>query len=107
MENRLKMTMISKVNAAQHSVHPTGGSRRVFRLFAWLGIGSLKTALSHPARQRVTPAVGRLVLKSIFTDFESRMNLMKNCEITECPRCENACTNVIAKNKSLKRSQIG
>jgi hypothetical protein len=27
-------TMISKGNAAQHSVHPTGGSLRVFKQFA-------------------------------------------------------------------------
>jgi hypothetical protein len=45
--------------AAQHSVHPTGGSLRVFRQFAWLGVGSVKVAWSRPAHQRVTPAVGR------------------------------------------------
>jgi hypothetical protein len=54
-------------NAAQHSVHPIpdkerrghgGGSLRVFRQFAWLGVGSDKMALSHPAHQRVTQAVG-------------------------------------------------
>ncbi len=43
---------------AQHSVHPTGGSLRVFRQFAWLKLGSVKAALSRPAHQRVTPAVG-------------------------------------------------
>ena len=41
-------------------VHPTGGSLRVFRQFAWLGVGSVKIALSRPTHQRVTPAVGRL-----------------------------------------------
>jgi hypothetical protein len=46
-------------SAAQHSVHPTGGSLRVFRHFAWLKAGSVKGAVSHPAHQRVTPAVGR------------------------------------------------
>ena len=49
-----------EVVCAQHSVHPTGGSLRVFRQFAWLEAGSVKAALSHPAHQRVTPAVGRL-----------------------------------------------
>ena len=39
------------------SVHPTGGSLRVFRQFAWLGVGSVKMALSCPTHQRVTPAV--------------------------------------------------
>jgi hypothetical protein len=39
-------------------VHPTGGSLRVFRQFAWLEAGSVKMALSRPAHQRVTPAVG-------------------------------------------------
>ena len=43
---------------AQHSVHPTGGSLRVFGQFLWLGVGSVKMALSRPAHQRVTPAVG-------------------------------------------------
>jgi len=46
--------------AAQHSVHPTGGSRRVFRRFSWLEAGSGKAALPRPAHQRVTPAVGHL-----------------------------------------------
>jgi len=46
---------------AQHSVHPTGGSRRVFGQFAWLGVGSVKVALSRPTHQRVTPAVSHLV----------------------------------------------
>ena len=45
--------------ATQHSVHPTGGSLRVFRHFAWLEVGSGKVALSRPAHQRVTLTVGR------------------------------------------------
>jgi hypothetical protein len=40
-------------------VHPTGGSLRVFRQFVWLGVGSVKVALSRPAHQRVTRAVGQ------------------------------------------------
>jgi hypothetical protein len=51
--------------AAQHSVHPTGGTRRVFRQFAWLGAGSGKVALSYPAHPRVTPTVGWLVIIKI------------------------------------------
>ena len=47
--------------AAQHSVHPTGGSLRVFGQFAWLEVGSGKMALSHLAHQRVTRAVGRRI----------------------------------------------
>jgi hypothetical protein len=43
--------------ATQHSVHPTGGSRRVFRQFSWLEVGSVKAAFSRPAHQRVTQAV--------------------------------------------------
>jgi len=38
-------------------VHPTGGTLRVFKPFAWLEVGSVKMALSRPAHQRVTPAV--------------------------------------------------
>ena len=34
-------------------MHPTGGSRRVFKRFAWLEAGSVKAALSRPAHQRV------------------------------------------------------
>jgi hypothetical protein len=45
--------------AAQHSVHPTGGSLRVFKHFAWLGVDSAKMVFSRPAHQRVTPAVRR------------------------------------------------
>src|SRR5215208_2708822 len=41
----------------QHGVHPTGGSRRVFRQFVWLEVGSVKMALSRPTHQRVTRAV--------------------------------------------------
>jgi hypothetical protein len=42
---------------AQQSVHPTGGSLRVFRQFAWLEAGSGKVVLSHPTHQRVTLTV--------------------------------------------------
>ncbi len=53
---------------AQHSVHPTGGSRRVFRQFAWLKVGSAKMALSPPAHPRVTQAV------SPFSPITSEIN---------------------------------
>jgi len=46
-------------SAAQHSVHPTGGSLRVFKHFAWLEVISDKMASSRPAHQRVTPTVSR------------------------------------------------
>jgi hypothetical protein len=49
--------------AAQQGVHPTGGTLRVFRQFTWLEVDSAKMALSHPAHQRVTLAVGRLSLE--------------------------------------------
>jgi hypothetical protein len=45
-------------------VHPTGGSHRVFRQFAWIEVGSGKIALSRPAHPRVTQTVGRLLAKS-------------------------------------------
>ncbi len=50
------------IRAAQHSVHPTGGSRRVFRQFLCLTAGSGKMALSRPAHPRVTLTVGRFGL---------------------------------------------
>ena len=49
--------MSYKPNACQHSVHPTGGSLRIFRHFVWLEVDSVKVALSRPAHQRVTQAV--------------------------------------------------
>jgi hypothetical protein len=50
---------------AQHSVHPTGGSRRVFRQFAWFEVGPIKVVLSRPAHPRVTQAVRRFYLDTI------------------------------------------
>ena len=38
-----------------------GGSRRVFKQFSWLEVGSVKVALPHPIHQRVTPTVRRLI----------------------------------------------
>jgi len=46
------------IQRTQQSVHPTGGSLRVFKQFAWLGVGSVKMAFSRPAHQRVTQTVG-------------------------------------------------
>jgi len=46
--------------SAQQSVHPTGGSLRVFKQFALLEVGSGKAAFSRPTHQRVTPTVGQL-----------------------------------------------
>jgi hypothetical protein len=59
---------------AQHSVHPTGGSLRVFRQFVWLGVGSGKVASSRPTHPRVTLTVRHFfhaVLKQFYTN--SRM----------------------------------
>ncbi len=50
---------------AQHSVHPTGGSRRVFKQVAWLQVGSGKVALSRPAHPRVTHAVRQPPAKKV------------------------------------------
>jgi hypothetical protein len=57
----MNKTVSASSSAAQHSVHPTGGSLRVFRQFVWLGVGSGKMALSRPAHQRVTHTVGRAI----------------------------------------------
>ena len=51
--------MMVREKIAQHSVHPTGGSLRVFRHFAWLEADSDKIALSRPTHQRVTQTVRR------------------------------------------------
>ena len=50
-------------------MHPTGGSLRVFRQFSRLGVGSVKTALSRPAHQRVTPAVSLLSSRGTIEDI--------------------------------------
>ena len=39
-----------------------GGSRRVFKQFAWLRVDSVRVALSRPTHQRVTHTVGRRIL---------------------------------------------
>ena len=73
----------SSRKAAQHSVHPTGGSLRVFRDFAWLEVGSGKMALSRPAHQRVTPAVRRFpskIMSSVFDNFISGNGHVKSKE---------------------------
>ena len=56
------ITILVSGHAAQHSVHPTGGSLRVFKPFAWLEAGSGKMTLSRPSHQRVTQAVGRFIV---------------------------------------------
>src|SRR6266511_2741433 len=45
---------------ALDKTYPTAGSLRVFKQFLWLEAGSVKAALSRPAHQRVTQAVGWL-----------------------------------------------
>jgi hypothetical protein len=47
IDQRIKQKRYLK-ETAQHSVHPTGGSRRVCRQFVWLEAGSGKMALSRP-----------------------------------------------------------
>ena len=56
-KEKIEHLSFSSKRAAQHSVHSTGGSRRVIRQFAWLEVGSVKVALSRPAHQRVTHTV--------------------------------------------------
>jgi len=46
-------------------VHPTGGTRRVFKQVAWLEAGSGKAALPRPAHPRVTQAVGQVIDSTI------------------------------------------
>jgi hypothetical protein len=57
------MIRLAFKGSAQHSVHPTGGSLRVFKQFARLEVDSDKIALSRPTHQRVTLTVGQLVEK--------------------------------------------
>ena len=53
-------------------MHPTGGSLRVFKPFAWLEVDSVKAALSRPAHQQVTQTIGQLgTSKHVNTDYVS------------------------------------
>jgi 8-oxo-dGTP diphosphatase len=52
---------LSKAKGGYHSVHPTDGSRRVFKRFAQLEAMSDKIALSRPTHQRVTQALRQFV----------------------------------------------
>jgi hypothetical protein len=54
---RIKVGKLAFIETAQHSVHPTGGSLRVFKQFTSLEVGSDKMALPLPAHHRVTQAV--------------------------------------------------
>ena len=76
MSSFLGKVQISK-QVAQHSVHPTGGSLRVFGQFAWLGAGSGKTVLSRPAHQRVTRAVGHWSLDVDFIQKQRRAKIVR------------------------------
>ncbi len=49
--------IVSFLKRTQHRVHPTGGSLRVFKPFAWLEAGPGKVALSRPAHPQVTHPV--------------------------------------------------
>jgi len=49
---------LRKAESAQHSVHLTGGTLRVFRHFARLEIDSDKIALSRPSHLPPTLAIG-------------------------------------------------
>ena len=50
--------------AAQQSVQPTSGMRRVFWAFGWLGVGSVSRASLLSTRLQLTQAVRRVLSKS-------------------------------------------
>ena len=55
-------------------------SVRVFKQFSWLGVGSVKVALSRPTHQRVTRVVGRLAPRiEGFRDGHSPWNGSTSC----------------------------
>ena len=53
------------MNAAQHRVQPTWGTRRVISAFFWLRAFSVSTASPRSHPKRLTPAVGRSEQKCI------------------------------------------
>ena len=60
------MAKYRQVNAAQQSVHLTGGILRHFRAFSTPEQNPALKVLSAPAHPQVTPAVRRLRTESIF-----------------------------------------
>ena len=71
------------IKATQHSVHPTGGSLRVFRQFSWLGVGSVKMVLSRPTHQRVTRAVGLLKIDVHSLDLRKSSYMLQPLQIPD------------------------
>jgi hypothetical protein len=57
VSSSLQPRNLAQLYAAQHSVHLTGGSLRVFRRFARLEVVSDKMVLSRPTHQQVTQTV--------------------------------------------------
>ena len=56
-------------------MHPTGGSLRVFRQFAWLEVGSDKMVSSPPAHQRVTHTVGQVLALNLLGILQNQVVL--------------------------------
>jgi len=73
VRKRLATRWIPIAKAAQHRVHPTGGSHRVFEQFAWLEAGSVKVALPPPAHPRVT-----LTVRPLFERVCNHLSLLIN-----------------------------
>jgi hypothetical protein len=70
------VNLIRNSKAAEHSVHPTGGSLRVFKQFVWLEADSVKMTLSRPTHQRVTQAVGRSPSDNYIQGYIMDINLL-------------------------------
>ena len=60
------------MNTAQHIVHPTGGTLRVFRQLFELKAGSVKVALSRPTQKLVTHTV-RPLIKQLCSTIENQV----------------------------------
>src|SRR5687768_1911504 len=59
MISLFQATSLAQNKAAQQSVQPTWGTRRVFKPFSWLQVGSSKAALSCPTHLPLTRAVSQ------------------------------------------------
>ncbi len=66
------MSQVVKAKAAQHRVHPTGGSRPVFWQFLWLEVGSGKVAFPPPAHPWVTHPVGQFIQIGLLKLFKTK-----------------------------------
>src|SRR5215208_91874 len=83
------------MNAAQHSVHPTSGSLRIFKHFTQLEVCSVKMALPRPAQPPVTQTVGWMSLFEMLFMLTNRNTLIvRICLLPSILLCILGCVSI-------------